>query len=200
MKGIDILLKAFLRVKEVVSDAELVICGSADMYGRQERKIDGSLLPQDRSVQFKGKLTQSQLAQEFSKAGLTVVPSSAKRCIEGFGMVSIEAQACGCPVIVSRNGGLPETVVDGTTGKVCPADDPDKLAEIIVGLLSDPSRLRSMGEEAVKHVRQKLLWDDTLKPLKNLVENKVTSHSVKHNFNYLKRCTQLTLHRIINFN
>jgi glycosyltransferase involved in cell wall biosynthesis len=199
IKGIDILLKAFLRVKEVISDAELVICGSADMYGRQQLQIDHSLMPQDGSVHFTGKLTQSQLAQEFSQAGLAVVPSSANRCIEGFGMVSVEAQACGCPVIVSRNGGLPETIIEGITGKVCSADNPGALAEMIAELLADASRLRLMGEQAIKHVRQKFLWDETLKPLKNLVENKVTSHSVHHSLQYLKRCGQLTLHRIIPF-
>jgi glycosyltransferase involved in cell wall biosynthesis len=196
LKGIDTLLQAFQQVKAHIHDAELVICGSADLYGRQPYQWDESILPSDGSVQFRGKLSQSELAREFSQAALVIVPSSAKRCFEGFGMVSVEAQACACPVVVSDNGGLPETVLEGVTGRVCPADNPDALARLMVELLSAPEHLRSMGEAAARHIRQNFMWEHTLQPLARLVEQEARGHSLASRIRYAERCMRLVLERV----
>ena len=60
----------------------------------------------------------------------------------------LEAQSCGLPVVASNVGGIPETLVDGQTGLLVPADDPGELAEAVSGLLLDDRRRESMGRAA----------------------------------------------------
>ena len=190
-KGIDTLLMAFNIVKSKIPDAKLVICGSADLYGVSQDWFNSLPIPFDGSVELRGKLTQSELAQEFSRSGLAVVPSSKRRCFEGVGKVSIEAQACSCPVVVSDNGGLPETVINGVTGRICPADDPKALADIIIQLLSNPNQLKMMGVKAVRHVQRNFLWEQTLKPLEIIIQQGIENSSLSRRITYLKRLIML---------
>jgi starch synthase len=74
---------------------------------------------------------------------VTVVPS----LTEPFGLVAIEAMACGKPVIASRVGGLQEIVVDRVTGLLVPPGDPIALAGAIRELLGHPAEAARMGEE-----------------------------------------------------
>src|SRR6185436_18879852 len=67
---------------------------------------------------------------------------------ESFGMVALEAMACGSPVVASRVGGLTITVRDGVTGYLVPEGDPDALAERVRALLDDPSTRERLGREA----------------------------------------------------
>ena len=172
-KGIDTLLLAFKKVKEKIPDAKLIICGSGEFYGRKTYQPDKSLIPQDGSVKFLGEISQKELAKEFSKSALAVFPSSKKLGTESFGKVSIEAQACGCPAIISDNGGLPETVVDGVTGKIFPSDDFCTFASVITELLSTPEKLKEMGIQAEKHITENFLIEKTFQPLKNIIEQNI---------------------------
>jgi glycosyltransferase involved in cell wall biosynthesis len=72
--------------------------------------------------------------------------------IEGLGMANLEAMAMGKPTIVSRNGGLPDAVVDGVTGFVVPPGDVPELARAILRLLEDAETARSFGRNARKRV------------------------------------------------
>jgi len=69
---------------------------------------------------------------------------------ESFGMVALEAMACGTPVIASRVGGLTYTVRDGETGFLVPERDPKALAARLEQLLTDDVLRRRMGERAAK--------------------------------------------------
>jgi D-inositol-3-phosphate glycosyltransferase len=73
---------------------------------------------------------------------------------EPFGLVAVEAMACGIPVVASAVGGLAETVVDGVCGVHVPPRRPDRIAEAIQGLLSDESGRRAMGQRAVLRARR----------------------------------------------
>jgi glycosyltransferase involved in cell wall biosynthesis len=79
---------------------------------------------------------------------LGIVPSH--ELVEGFGMVAIEAMACGKPVVVSNNGALPEVVVDGKTGRVASAGDPAALAETVAGYVRNPTLRLEHGRNARK--------------------------------------------------
>ena len=67
---------------------------------------------------------------------------------EAAGLVNLEAQACGLPVLASRIGGIPEYVADGRTGVLFPSGDAEGLAAAARGLLGRPDRFREMGREA----------------------------------------------------
>ncbi len=195
MKGIDTLLIAFNKVKTKIPDVELVICGSAKLHFCPEYKFDKSLIPPDNSVLFRGTVPQKELAEEFSGSALAVFPSSKKYCLEGFAKVSIEAQACGCPVIVSNNGGLPETLVDGVTGKVFPSDNSDELASTTIKLLSSPEKLRNMSIQAEKHIKQNFLLNQVFQPLKTIVEQGMKNKGFSHYLNCISKMIKLTLEK-----
>ena len=83
-------------------------------------------------------------------ADVTVLPSY----YESFGMVALEAMACGSPVIASRVGGLVTTVRDGVTGFLVPESDVEALAERIASLIDDPDLRWRIGHEGVRWAAQ----------------------------------------------
>jgi N-acetyl-alpha-D-glucosaminyl L-malate synthase BshA len=102
----------------------------------------------ERDVRFWGALRQ--VAPILAQADLLLMPSQA----ESFCLAALEAMACGVPVLASRVGGLPEVVLDGQTGLLFPAAEPEAAVELAVELLANPARHRAMREAAVRRARQ----------------------------------------------
>jgi D-inositol-3-phosphate glycosyltransferase len=100
-------------------------------------------------VIFLGKRGQDTLPYYYSAAEVVVVPSH----YESFGMVALEAMACGTPVIASRVGGLAHLVKDGETGFNVPAQDPDALAEKLRALFVDHDLRAAFGARAAAYAR-----------------------------------------------
>jgi D-inositol-3-phosphate glycosyltransferase len=101
-------------------------------------------------VTFLGKRSQDSLPYYYSAAEAVVVPSH----YESFGMVALEAMACGTPVVASQVGGLAFLVQDGETGFTVPVDDPQALAIRLSLILQDRALRRKMGERALQVARQ----------------------------------------------
>ena len=99
---------------------------------------------------------QLRLAEFYSAAELVVVPSRS----ESFGLVALEAQACGTPVVAAATGGLRYVVEDGETGFLVGGWDPADYAERMLRILGDPRMGRRMGDAAVARAL-KYSWDTT---------------------------------------
>ena len=97
-------------------------------------------------VTFLGKRDQDTLPYYYSAAEAVIMPSQ----YESFGMVALEAMACGTPVVVSEVGGLAFLVRDGVTGYMVPASDPEALAEKLRAIISDQDLHQRMGEQAAE--------------------------------------------------
>ena len=95
---------------------------------------------------FVGAQPQERLRAWYVAADATVLPSY----YESFGMVAMEAMACGIPVVASRVGGLQTTVRDGVTGVLVPDHDPVALAGALDRLLGDPDLRFRLGREGVQ--------------------------------------------------
>ncbi|MFE6713217.1 D-inositol-3-phosphate glycosyltransferase [Streptomyces sp. NPDC057695] len=92
---------------------------------------------------------QERLADWYRAADVLVVPSRS----ESFGLVALEAQACGTPVLAAAVGGLPTAVRDGVTGLLVQGHDPREYARRLGLLAAHPETVRAMGEAAVRHAR-----------------------------------------------
>ncbi|MEX0991156.1 MAG: D-inositol-3-phosphate glycosyltransferase [Actinomycetota bacterium] len=99
---------------------------------------------------------QSRLADFYAAAEVVLVPSRS----ESFGLVALEAQATGIPVVASATGGLRHVVVDGVSGFLVQGHDPGDYADRILSLFSDPVGARRMGEAGVVH-SIRFSWDAT---------------------------------------
>jgi D-inositol-3-phosphate glycosyltransferase len=107
-------------------------------------------------VRFEPALPRAELARWYAAASVVCVPSHS----ESFGLVALEAQACGTPVVAAAVGGLPTAVQDGRTGRLVTGHDPADWARAVEELLSSPARLELMGRRAVRHAAT-FGWDRT---------------------------------------
>jgi D-inositol-3-phosphate glycosyltransferase len=157
LKGIDVLIEAMAialkDMNQLRDDVCLCIIGGDPDVESDEMGEEMVHLQEIRQklgiadvVTFLGKRRQDVLPYHYSAAEVCVVPSH----YESFGMVALEAMACGTPVIASRVGGLTYTVKDGRTGFLVPNDDPHALAKRIKLLLVDEDLRRDMGREATE--------------------------------------------------
>jgi len=154
LKGGHVLLQAFARVLQAVPEAHLVMIGS----GPEEEtwKTLARQLGVASRITFRGSLPAQQLADEYPRAAIVAVPSYeiGTGQTEALGVVAIEAQAFGTPVVASRTGGLPEVVLHEKTGLLVPERDPEVLARALIRLLRDAELRRRLGEAARKHYEQ----------------------------------------------
>ncbi|MGZ4631352.1 MAG: D-inositol-3-phosphate glycosyltransferase [Actinomycetes bacterium] len=98
-------------------------------------------------VRFTDPVPQAELPDWYRAADLTVVPSYS----ESFGLVAIESQACGTPVVAAGVGGLRTAVRDGVSGVLVDGHDPEDYARVLGDLLADPARRRALGRAATSH-------------------------------------------------
>ncbi|MDY6868495.1 MAG: glycosyltransferase [Chloroflexota bacterium] len=156
LKGLDTLIHAMAIVKKkckaFVCPHYLVIIGgdpegdTRDMTDEMNRLQNlCAELGLDEIVLFLGKRGQDTLPYYYSAAEVVVMPSH----YESFGMVALEAMACGTPVIASRVGGLAYLVREGKTGFFVPAQDPDALAEKLRLIFVNHDLRARLGEQAV---------------------------------------------------
>jgi D-inositol-3-phosphate glycosyltransferase len=108
-------------------------------------------------VRFEPPAAQPLLADYYRAADITIVPSYN----ESFGLVALESQACGTPVIAARVGGLATAVSDGASGLLIDGHDPSRYASAVRAVIDTPGRRRALAEGAVAHAA-KFGWDATV--------------------------------------
>jgi len=116
-------------------------------------------------VTFLGKRSQDSLPYYYSAAEVVVVPSH----YESFGMVALEAMACGTPVVASQVGGLAFLVQDGVTGFTVPVDDPMALAERLKLILQDEALREKLGCQALEVARH-YAWEHIARKMIDLYQ------------------------------
>ncbi len=143
LKGIDILLRAAAQLDGRFS---LLVVGGDARDGSRKAELRGLAreLGIGERVTFLEAAPHSELPLYYNAADVCVVPSY----YESFGLVALEAMACGVPVVASGVGGLRETVRDGRTGYLVPWRCPEPFAERLDLLLSNEPLRRSLGREA----------------------------------------------------
>ncbi|WP_410578515.1 glycosyltransferase [Amycolatopsis sp. lyj-108] len=164
-KGFDLAIAALASLP----DTELVIAGGPDSGPLTEvPEVRRLLAIADRlgvtdRVRLPGLVSREQMPALLRSADAVVCTP----WYEPFGIVPLEAMACGVPVVATAVGGLTETVVDGVTGMLVPPRNPKELAGALRRLLSDISACESFGIAGADRVRARYSWDrvaaDTLR-------------------------------------
>lgn len=140
-KGLPELLQAFTALPPSI---QLRIVGDGDR--RASYQAQALQLGISERVHFLGRLDDDSLRQEYQRATVFAFPSTSSA--EAFGLVALEAQACGTPVVASTWPGVRTVVKDGETGLLVPPQDVDALAKALRSLLEDPIKCQTMGESA----------------------------------------------------
>jgi D-inositol-3-phosphate glycosyltransferase len=126
------------------------------------------------SVRFLPPQTGDALADLYRAADLVAVPSYN----ESFGLVALEAQACGTPVVAAAVGGLVTAVRDGVSGVLVDSHQPDDWARVLGRLLASPGRRAALSRGAVGHAHN-FSWDRTASGLLDVYREAVTEHRAR---------------------
>jgi len=151
-KCIHILLDAIHLVRRHVPDVTLHLYGDGAMWrGGDDYGNDLKRLKPE-GVYFHGYTDQSRMPEVYSKHGILCLPS----VLESFGLVTVEAQACGCIPVVHKVGGVAATLVNGKTGFLYEPNTPQKLAETLLMTMNIIQTDPSIRQRAVSFVRDTL--------------------------------------------
>ena len=156
-KGHDQLVRALAAIRRSIPSVLYAIVGDGEERGFLEQLVarEGA----GDHVRFLGAVADDTLIACYQQCDLFILPNrQVGDDIEGFGMVLLEAQACGKPVVAGASGGTAETLRVPETGRLVCCDGPDELAAVAVDLLADPARLGRMGQSARRWVVERFDW------------------------------------------
>jgi phosphatidyl-myo-inositol dimannoside synthase len=168
-KGMDTLITALPRLLRNWPELHLVLAGSGEDRAWLEDLADKNGV--ERHVHFLSGLSNAELGACYAACEIFALPSRG----EGFGMVYLEAMACGKPVIGGAHGGAPEIIQDGVTGYLVPHGDPIQLATAIHTLLADPAHAKEMGVRGRQTVDHEYRFQGFAKALKKILRDQCES-------------------------
>jgi D-inositol-3-phosphate glycosyltransferase len=182
LKGPDVAIRALAaarrRSPELTSDVVLAIVGGPTGAIPEDREMASLVALAATSgvadrVTFYPPQPHHRLRDFYSAAEAVLVPSRS----ESFGLVALEAQACGTPVIGASVGGLRYAVADGSGGVLLQDHDPESYANAVLALLGDPGLASSMSRGALRHA-SKFSWDATAAGLGDVYRELVDRRAV----------------------
>jgi glycosyltransferase involved in cell wall biosynthesis len=162
-KGVEVVIRALPLLRDAgFGDVELLIVGGggdatateSDAEGRRLLAIAAELGVREHVI-FRGQLPREAMPEIFRSADAVACTP----WYEPFGIVPLEAMACGVPVVASAVGGLRDTVVDGGTGLHVPPLDPGATASALARLLSDKGLREELGRAGQQRARARYSWD-----------------------------------------
>ena len=145
-KGLDYLIKSLSLIAKRIPDIRLVLVGDGNMRAELMWLVKQEKM--ESRVRFLGSLPNEQAMRQVAKSSVFVLPSLG----EGLGIVILEAQALGVPVVATNIGGIPDCVKDGTTGILVPIKNPEAIAEAVIKILEN----QSLANELVANAKKEL--------------------------------------------
>jgi phosphatidylinositol alpha-1,6-mannosyltransferase len=165
----DTLITALPRLLTQRPEVQLVLAGAGD-----DRAWLQDLAEQNgvnRHVHFLEGLSYSELAACYAACEVFALPSEG----EGFGLVYLEAMACGKPVIGGLHGGAPEVIQDGVTGYLVTHGDAVQLATSLEALLADPALAKEMGTRGRQRAENEFRFNVFAKSFKKILREQCES-------------------------
>lgn len=161
-KGVD-------RLIEALHALPLQVRGVSIGDGVDRSRLETLAKPLGDRMRLLGAVDDATRDLWYAAADIFVFPVRAEGDdVEGYGIVCLEASAAGLPVVVGKNGGAPETVVDGETGLVVDANDLSALRAAIQRLVDDPALRKRMGEAGKERIKKTAGWSTRWEILSHL--------------------------------
>lgn len=163
--GIEYLIKAAPLVLKEVPNAFFVIGGDGPLFNYHlslARKLGIS-----ENIIFTGRISRSKVVHYYAACNIFVIPS----LIEAFGLVTVEAMACGKPVIGTSVGGIPDIINDGLNGCLVKPRDSENLADKIILLLENPRLIKKMGKAGRKIAEENFSLERRMKRITELYDS-----------------------------
>jgi glycosyltransferase involved in cell wall biosynthesis len=149
-KRLDLLLSAFVQVKEKIKNSRLMVVGQGDLLRQHQRTAE--LLHIQNCTSFHTDVGDDKLPDYYASADVFVLPSPTE--MEGFGIVILEAMAVGTPVIASDRCGGAFTIKESGSGLLYRAPDVDDLADKIIKILADDSVACNFGKKGAEYAKR----------------------------------------------
>lgn len=169
-KGHDMVIKSLPQIIKAVPNIQYVIVGDGPYKKNLERLV--SELRLGRYVQFVGARPQSEISAWYELCNAFIMPARQlpNGDVEGFGIVYLEANLYGKPVIAGRSGGVPEAVTDGTSGLLVNPTNTDAIANAAIRLLTDDVYAHRLGAQGLDRVHREFNWETQAKKLQKILE------------------------------
>lgn len=156
-KGQDMMIRALPNITRKFPNMLYAIVGNGEM--RQKLAAISQELGVTAHVMFMDEITDDKMIQCYQQCTLFALPNrQVGNDIEGFGMVLVEAQACGKPVVAGNSGGTAETLIEGHTGFVADCTTPETLADAVLSILQNAPFLEKVTFAARDHAVNSFDW------------------------------------------
>ncbi|MBT6254116.1 glycosyltransferase [Candidatus Uhrbacteria bacterium] len=165
-KGLEVLLEALSNISNR-TDWTLTVAGSGDLKESYEEQARAAKISQ--RVEFVGRVTDAALPLSYGFSDVFVFPSVDRS--EAFGLVALEAQSCGVPVIASDLSGVRTVVSDKASGILVTPKDVGELQEALVWMIDHPKAREDMGKTARARVEKMFTWDRHVAMLEKVYED-----------------------------
>lgn len=166
-KGQDRVIEAMPKILEKIPSALYVIVGD----GPERKRFQGlsSKFQVDGNVLFVGEISEEKRNAFYQLCDVFVMtPRQIGADVEGFGMVYLEANQFGKPVVAGRSGGVAEAVVHGVTGLIIDPENINQISEAVIKILSDESLAKKMGEQGRERVSKEFNWQIQVEKLEKI--------------------------------
>ena len=160
LKGFDFLINALALIPEV--QRPILVIASNFQNPPEKTYLEQLAQSQKVDLKLEGNVSEERLVQLYNQAKIAVYAAIR----EPFGLVPVEAMACGTAVVAIRDGGVQETILDGETGLLV-ARDPEKFAAALQKLLSNPELAQEYGHNGRTHILNHWTWDKANQTLEN---------------------------------
>jgi phosphatidylinositol alpha-1,6-mannosyltransferase len=158
-KGHDMVIRALPRILAAHPDVVYLVAGDGEEMESLERLAGDEGVAG--SVRFLGRVPQEDLPALYNLSDVFVMANRTMPGgdVEGFGIVFLEAGACGKPVIAGASGGTADAVIDGVTGILVDGTSTEEIARAVIRLAADPALRSRMGEAGRRRVEREYNWD-----------------------------------------
>jgi phosphatidylinositol alpha-1,6-mannosyltransferase len=166
-KGQDKVIEALPKILEKIPDTVYLIVGEGQNLLNLQSKILNLKL--ENNVILTGKVSDEELASYYELCDIFIMPSrEINGDVEGFGIVYLEANSFGKPVIGGRSGGVSDAVIDGQTGLLVDPNNVEETTATVIKLLTDDNLRNKLGEQGRERVEREFKWENEAEKVSRL--------------------------------